>query len=175
MMVTGSVESAGVRLNTLQHDEICPVCGKKITVGVMNRIAQLADRDNIMDRQNRHPFYSLIPLKEILSEIEGVSPDSNKVDQHYKQLVHKAGSEFNILLHLDIDHIKTIGGELLCEAVRRMRNREVYIQEGFDGEFGIIKVFREGETRSLNHSESLFKESETRYFAVKCPLSVSQL
>ena len=159
-------------LDTLQHDEICPVCGKKITIGVMNRIAQLADRDNILERPNRHPFYSLIPLKEILSEIEGVSPDSNKVDQHYMQLVHKAGSEFNILLHFDIDQIKTIGGELLCEAVRRMRNREVHIQEGFDGEFGIIKVFREGETRSLNHSESLFTESENRYHVrnAPCPL-----
>ncbi|MCJ7448255.1 MAG: UvrD-helicase domain-containing protein [Bacteroidales bacterium] len=156
-------------IDTLQHDEICPICGKKITVGVMNRIAQLANRDNIIERPNRHPFYSLIPLKEILSEIEGVSPDSNKVDQHYKQLVHKAGSEFNILLHFDLNHVKTIGGELLCEAVRRMRNREVHIQEGFDGEFGIIKVFREGETRSLNHSESLFKESESRYFVVNAP------
>jgi DNA helicase-2/ATP-dependent DNA helicase PcrA len=156
-------------LDTLQHDEICPICGKKITVGVMNRIAQLADRDNIMERPNRHPFYSLIPLKEILSEIEGVSPDSNKVDQHYKQLVLKAGSELNILLHFDIEHVKIIGGEVLCEAVRRMRNREVHIQEGFDGEFGIIKVFREGETISLNHSESLFEESESKYFVVNAP------
>jgi DNA helicase II / ATP-dependent DNA helicase PcrA len=156
-------------LDTLQHDEICPVCGKKITVGVMNRIAQLADRNNILDRQDRYPFYSLIPLKELLSEIEGVSPDSGKVDQHYKQLVHKSGSEFNLLLHSDIDHVKTIGGELLCEAVRRMRNREVYIQEGFDGEFGIVKVFKDGETRSLFRSSSLFEESESRYFTVNNP------
>ena len=59
-------------IDTLQHDEICPVCGKKITVGVMNRIAQLADRDNVLERVNRHLFYSLIPLKEILSEFENV-------------------------------------------------------------------------------------------------------
>ena len=159
-------------METLQHDEICPVCGKKITIGVMNRVAQLADRDNIMERQNRHLFYSLIPLKEILSEIEGVSPDSIKVDQQYKQLIHKAGSEFNILLNFDIDLVKKISGELLCEAVRRMRNREVYIQEGFDGEFGMIKVFKDGETRSFKHSASLFEESESRYFIVNnpCPL-----
>jgi len=156
-------------LDTLQHNETCPVCGKKITVGVMNRIAQLADRDNIMDRKNRHPFYSLIPLKEILSEIEGVSPDSNKVDQHYRHLVHNAGSEFNILLNFDIDHIKTIGGELLCEAIRRMRNREVYIQEGFDGEYGRIRVFKDGETKTFMQSSSLFQESESKYLTTNLP------
>lgn len=156
-------------LDTLQHDEICQVCGKKITVGVMNRIAQLADRDDVLERKNRHPFYSLIPLKEILSELEGVSPDSNKVDQHYKQLVHKAGSELNLLLHYDIEYVKTIGGELISEAVRRMRNREVYIQEGFDGEYGIIKVFKDGEAKSIIRSASLFEESESRYLTKNNP------
>ena len=156
-------------LDTLQHDEICPVCGKKITVGVMNRIAQLADRDNITDRLNRLPFYSLIPLKEILSEIEGVSSNSNKVDQHYRQLVHKGGSEFNILLNYSLDQIKSIGGELLYEAIRRMRNREVYIQEGFDGEYGRIRVFKDDETKTLIQSSSLFQESESKYQTQNLP------
>lgn len=159
-------------LDTLQHDEICPVCGKKITVGVMNRIAQLADRDNILERENRHLFYSLIPLKEILSELESVSPDSKKVAQHYEQLVRKAGSEFNILLHYDIEDVKTIGGELLYEAIRRMRNREVYIQEGFDGEFGVIKVFKDGESKNYAQSASLFEEPGVEYHTKNnpCPL-----
>ncbi|MGD0341096.1 MAG: UvrD-helicase domain-containing protein [Bacteroidales bacterium] len=156
-------------LDTLQHDETCPVCDKKITVGVMNRVAQLADRDNILERPNRLPFYSLMPLREILSEIEGTSPDSGKVDQHYQQLVHKAGSEFNILLNFDIDQLKAIGGELLAEAVRRMRNREVYIREGFDGEFGTIKVFKEGEAISFIHSSPLFEEPESKYSIVNNP------
>lgn len=150
-------------LETLQHDEVCPVCGKKITVGVMNRIAQLADRNDILEKPNRLSFYSLITLKEILSETEGASPDSVKVDQQYQKLVHKAGSEFNILLNYEIDRVKPIGGELLAEAVRRMRNREVYIKEGFDGEFGTIKVFREGEVKNFNHSSDLFEETEANY------------
>jgi DNA helicase-2/ATP-dependent DNA helicase PcrA len=156
-------------IDTLQHDEICPVCGKKITIGVMNRIAQLADRDNILDRKSRHPFYSLIPLKEILSEIEGVSPDSGKVDQRYRQLLHNAGSEFNILMNFDIDHIKTIGGELLYEAIRRMRYREIYIEEGFDGEYGRIRVFKEGETKTLIQSSYLFREAESKYQTLNIP------
>jgi DNA helicase-2/ATP-dependent DNA helicase PcrA len=156
-------------LDTLQHDEICPVCGKKITVGVMNRIAQLADRDDVLERKNRHNFFSLIPLKEILSELEGVSPDSKKVAQFYKQLVRKAGSELNLLMHYDIEDVRTIGGELVSEAVRRMRNREVYIQEGFDGEFGVIKVFKEGESENYLQSASLFEESESKYLTKNNP------
>ena len=159
-------------LDTLQHDETCPVCGKKITVGVMNRIAQLADRDNVLDRKNRHPYFSLIPLKEILSELENAPPDSNKVDHRYKQLVYKAGSEFNLLLYYDVEYVRTIGGELLSEAVRRMRNREVYIQEGFDGEYGNVKVFKTGETKKFISSESfsLFKDPGSTYRSVRNPL-----
>lgn len=156
-------------LETLQHDEICPVCGKKVTIGVMNRVAQLADRADILERPNRHPFYSLMPLKEILSEIEGASPDSGKVDQHYRKLIQKAGSEFNILLNFDIDQINAIGGELLSEAVRRMRNREVYIKEGFDGEYGVIRAFKEGEINNYSYSVSLFEEAENRYSPVNNP------
>ncbi len=150
-------------LDTLRHDEICPVCGKKITIGVMNRIAQLADRDNVLERANRHPFYSLIPLKEILSELEGVSPDSKKVHQRYMQLARKAGPEFNILLHHEVGDVKDVGGELLAEAIRRMRNREVHIKEGFDGEYGIIKVYQEGEGENYLQSAFLFEESTERY------------
>jgi len=157
-------------LDTLQRDEICPACGKRITVGVMNRIAQLADRDNILERPDRRPFHSLIPLKELLSEIEGVSAGSGKVDKHYKQLVHKAGTEFNILLNYDLDQVRAIGGELLCEAVRRMRNREVYIQEGFDGEYGIIRVFKEGEAKSLSLATSIFEEPEAKYRTINNPV-----
>ena len=156
-------------LETLQHNEICPVCRKKITVGVMNRVAQLADRDDILERPNRRPYFSLMPLREILSEIEGVSPGSGKVDKHYRQLLDKAGSELNIILNFDIDNVKDIGGEILAEAVRRMRNREVDIQEGFDGEYGIIRVFKEGEAKNYSLSASLFGEPESKYITHSNP------
>ncbi len=151
-------------LETLEHDEICPVCNKKITEGVMNRMAQLADRDDILTRPNRHPYYSLIPLKELLSEIEGVGPNSKKIAKQYEHLIRKAGSEFNLLLNFDIDKVKQIAGEVLTEAIRRMRNREVFIKEGFDGEFGSIKVFGKGEKPSDTVQEALFAaEPEPEY------------
>ena len=150
-------------LETIIHDEICPVCNKKITVGVMNRIAQLADRDNVLERKNRHPFYSLIPLKELLSEIEGVGPNSKKINQAYLNLISRAGSELNILMEMDVENIKIFSGEKLAESIRRMRNREVYIKEGFDGEFGKITVFRYGESKIFTTQELLFEDTKETY------------
>lgn len=149
----------GVRwdpLKTLKQGGLCPVCGKKVTIGVMNRVAQLADREDPNDRKKRHPYYSLIPLKEILSEITGVGPMSKKVSAAYNSVLQKAGSEFNLLLNLSPDDIKTAGSGILSEAVRRMRMREVYIKEGFDGEYGQVKVFNEDEKKDFGVQDTLF-------------------
>jgi uncharacterized protein (TIGR00375 family) len=154
-------------VQTLKHNEICPVCGKRVTVGVMNRIVQLSDREDITKRKNRPPFYSLIPLKEILSEIIGVGPNTKKVSQAYNSLLQKTGSEFNALLNWSIDDLKEAANDALVEAIKRMRNREVYIKEGFDGEFGRIKVFHEDEKDIFKHQESMFsdlvKEKRVQY------------
>ncbi len=149
----------GVRLDpleTLKQGGLCPVCGKKVTIGVMNRVAQLADREDPNDRKKRHPFYSLIPLKNLLSEIAGVGPMSKKVNAAYNSVLQKAGSEFNVLLNLSPDEIKTSGSGILSEAVRRMRMRKVYIKEGFDGEYGQVKVFNEDEKKGFGAQDTLF-------------------
>ena len=146
-------------VETMTHQGICPVCGKKITVGVVNRIVRLSDRQDITRRQNRLPYYSIIPLKEILSEIEGVGEKSKKITRQYEQLIRKAGSEFNLLQYMPVDQVRSIGGEVLAEAIRRMRNNEVIIREGFDGEYGQIKVFQPDEIRYLGSQESLFDAS----------------
>jgi len=145
-------------LKTLKHHGICPVCGKKVTIGVMNRVVQLADRTDLTLRKNRHTFYSLIPLREILSEITGVGPQSKKVVHAYYSLLRKAGSEFHLLLDMPPDEIKAAGNDILSEAVLRMRNREVSIEEGFDGEFGCVKVFQDDEKGLFAPQESIFDD-----------------
>lgn len=142
---------------TLRHNSICPVCKKPVTVGVMNRIIQLSDREDILERPNRLPYRSIIPLKELLAEIAGVGEGTAKVENEYLLTLQKLGKELDILLDIPLDVIETKTSRTLSEAIRRMRNREVYIQEGYDGEYGVIRVFREGEAKNFQATGSLFQ------------------
>jgi len=149
----------GVCMNPLQsfkENNLCPVCGKKITVGVLSRVAQLADRDNPLEREKRAPFYSLIPLQELLSEIAGAGPGSKKVENLYYSLLKKNGPELEILLKTPLEEIENGGGFMLAEGIRRMRNGEVIIKEGYDGEYGRVKVFDAEEIKDLHHKGDLF-------------------
>ncbi|MFW6147874.1 MAG: UvrD-helicase domain-containing protein [Thermodesulfobacteriota bacterium] len=144
---------------TLEHGGICPVCGKKVTIGVLNRIMQLADRENPEERLHRHGFYSLTPLKNIIAELKGISPASKGVHREYEHLLKKTGPEFSVLLELPIDHIVEMADEILAEGIRRIRNGEVYIEEGYDGKFGQIRAFRKGEADVLSSQMSFFDRS----------------
>ena len=144
-------------VETIKNNGICTKCNKPVTNGVMNRVIQLSDKKEIETINNRPTFYSIIPLKEILSEIYKTSIKSSKIDKEYMQLINKFGNEFNILLHKPIDVIREKGGEILSEAIRRMRNREVIIKEGYDGEYGTVKVFCDNELNQFNSQNTLFK------------------
>jgi len=144
---------------TIKHKGMCPVCGKKVTVGVLNRIMQLADRVDPELRDDKKPFYSLTPLKNLIAEIKGVGPQSKAVNIQYEELLRKGGSEFSILLNLPFEQIQEIGDEVLAEGIRRLRDREVFIEEGYDGKFGRIKVFSPGEVQSLSSQISFFEQA----------------
>ena len=143
-------------VEAIEAGGICPVCGKKVTEGVMNRVAELSDRKSLEDRENRKEFYSIVPLKELLAEIVGVGPTSKRVGKYYDDVLHKLGNEMSILLEKTIADIEKQGFPLLGTAIQRMRNRQVYIQEGFDGEYGKITVFQPGEARELQSGNALF-------------------
>jgi uncharacterized protein (TIGR00375 family) len=143
-------------LETLKNNEICPVCGKKVTLGVMDRVMQLADRFNLSEKDIDLPFSYIIPLPEILAEILNSSPNSKKVQTQYFQLIKNFGNEFNILLNFSVDEISKNADTLITEAVRRMRNREIIIKEGYDGEYGIIKVFDDGEIEKFLSRKILY-------------------
>jgi len=147
---------------TLNHKGICPVCGKNVTVGVLSRVSKLADRTNLEEMPTRQEFYSLTPLKNLISEIIGVGPNSKKVNNYYQSLIKKGGSEFSLLLDFPIDRIKDLGDEILAEGIKRLRNKEVYIKGGFDGEFGKINVFQPGEIPSFSPQVSLFGSQPKR-------------
>ncbi len=125
---------------TLTHNLRCPVCGKEVTVGVMHRVENLADRPLGGQPARTAPFTSLVPLPELLGEVFAVGPTSRRVTHEYMRLLAELGPELVILRHTPLEEIAASGGSLLAEAVARLRRGEVIAQGGYDGEYGVIKV-----------------------------------
>lgn len=151
--------SCGVNLTpeeTLHHNYLCPVCGRRVTVGVMHRVNNLADRPTGFKPHNATPFYSLIPLPEILSEIMKVGVNSKAVGKEYLQLLERLGNELKILMDTPIEDIRREGSDLLSEAISRMRAGNVHIVPGYDGEYGKVKIFQEVQRKEIRGQTRLF-------------------
>jgi uncharacterized protein (TIGR00375 family) len=134
----------------------CRVCQKPLTLGVMYRVEELADRPEGKTPRRKHPFYNVIPLMEILSEVFKVGVGSKKVMNNYMFLIEKLGPELKILHELEPENIDRAGVPLIGEAIKRMRNKEVIIIPGYDGEFGKIKIFHQQEREKLLGQKTLF-------------------
>ena len=135
----------------------CPVCGRPLTVGVHHRVMELADRESPVYYSDAPDIFSLIPLPEVLGELLRVGSSSKVVMREYSRTISRFGSEFNLMLHAPLEEI-AIHSALLGEAVSRIRRGIVIRKPGYDGEFGMIKVFAEGELASLAGQESLFDD-----------------
>jgi len=159
---------------TLKLGNICPVCGKPLTVGVLNRVMALADRDQPEQPRKSPGYTSLIPLPEILSEILGVGPRTKTVFGLYARLVQAFGSELAVLQHVPLEGLRPYS-EALAEGIRRMRHKEVYREPGFDGQFGKISVFTPQERKELHHGRSLIaKDMEASEASRPQPVSSVQ-
>nr|MBL0700508.1 UvrD-helicase domain-containing protein [Desulfobacterales bacterium] len=145
---------------TIAADGICPVCGKPLTLGVLYRVEELAGRPAGEKPGHTHPFYSIAPLVNILSEIFRVGPQSKKIAKYYDSALARLGSEFSILHDLKIADIEKAGIPLLGEAVRRMRSKEMHVVPGYDGEYGVIKIFTDSEREELLGQKTLFSIPE---------------
>jgi len=138
--------NCGVSLSpkeTIRHNNLCPACGKKVTVGVMHRVEKLADRDEGFRPHGSPGFHSIIPLPEIVAETYNVGVGSKKVEKTYHQLLQDLGNEFTILMDASLDDIEKAGSPLLREAISRMRSGNIHIAPGYDGEYGKVKIFKE--------------------------------
>jgi PHP family Zn ribbon phosphoesterase len=144
---------------TVGHNYLCPVCNRRLTVGVMHRVNKLADREDGFKPEGALPFYPTIPLPEILGETFEVGPGSKKVDNIYQKLIKKLGNEFKILLDSPLEDIESAGSQLIREAVSRVRSGNVSITPGFDGEFGKIKIFNATERGDVVTPKQSFEES----------------
>ncbi|MBW2330037.1 MAG: UvrD-helicase domain-containing protein [Deltaproteobacteria bacterium] len=149
----------GVRLSpleTMKNKGLCPVCGRPVTIGVVYRVEELADRKTGAKPEGTHPYTSLLPLTDILSQVFQVGPKSKKVACAYRTLLERHGPEFEILKKTSLDALERHGPPLLAEAINRMRNNQVHIAQGYDGEFGTISLFDNQERTQLLGQNSLF-------------------
>jgi len=134
----------GIRFSpqeTKEHQGICPKCKKRLTVGVMNRVEQLADRPEGFEPENAVPFKCLIPLIEIIAEAKGVKKESQIVEKEYFAALAKFGAEFEILLRASREELQKGLAGRIAEGVLRMRAGKVDRLAGYDGEYGAITVF----------------------------------
>jgi DNA helicase II / ATP-dependent DNA helicase PcrA len=134
--------------DTKRHKGVCPKCGKKLLVGVLNRVEELADRDLGYTPKNSIPFKSVIPLEEIISDTIGVGVQSKKVTNLYEQMVSEK-PEFEILLDLSQDEIEKISTPEIAMSVIRIREGKVKVEGGYDGIFGKIHIYTDAERKKL--------------------------
>jgi uncharacterized protein (TIGR00375 family) len=122
--------------------------GKHITVGVLHRVESLADRELGIAAPHARPVSHIIPLPEILSELLDVGVSSKKVQSRYFEVIEKLGPEFEILKDLSLDQIAS-EDDVLAEAIGRMRKKQVIIQPGYDGEYGVVRLFEKNELEKI--------------------------
>jgi len=141
---------------TIKNNYLCPVCGRRVTVGVMHRVELLADREEGERPDGAPEYHSIIPLNEIIAEVLNMGVNAQAVQNLYMQLLTRLGNEFRILMDTPLEEIERAGSELLMRAVERMREGRVSIKPGYDGEYGKIKIFDRPESMEIKGQASLF-------------------
>ncbi|MBA2847893.1 uncharacterized protein (TIGR00375 family) [Thermosulfuriphilus ammonigenes] len=128
---------------TKAHKGLCPVCGQPLTIGVMHRVEELADRPPGFRPEGVPGSIHLVPLLEIIAEAEGVRPTAARVAKIYKQLITLGGSEFDILLRLSYQTLGEFVPERILEGIRRVREGRISVRPGYDGLYGEVRIFSE--------------------------------
>jgi uncharacterized protein (TIGR00375 family) len=131
----------------------CPECGKPLTVGVLHRVEELADRPDGYRPEPAPDVTHLLQLHEVLGEVNRVGAKSKTVESQLRGLVTELGPELAILRDVPLDQIAKAGGEVLGEAIGRLRRRDVKRIPGYDGEYGVIRIF---EPEELDTEATLF-------------------
>jgi len=143
-------------------DGLCPACGKKVTVGVLHRTEELADRPEGGTPDFFRPFESLVPLPEVVASSTGLSAGSVKVRQCCDELVRALGSEFSILRDIPLEAIAKEAGPCVAEGIRRLRTGTLSVFPGYDGEYGKVQILTHDEIERFSGQLSLLDETAGR-------------
>jgi len=128
---------------TKKNNGICPVCGKPLTKGVLYRVEELADRPEGFIPENATGYKSLVPLDEIIAETKGMDKKSKTVEREYMRLIDEFGSEFNLLVNIPEGELFSKLPPRIAEGIKHVREKQLKVLPGFDGEYGTIKIFDE--------------------------------
>ena len=128
---------------------LCPSCGKPATGGVMSRVEELADREDGARPPGAKEFQKLISLGQVLGEVLGVGAASKRVREWSRKLLDRLGPELAVLGEVEEEAVAEVGPPLVEEALRRMRAGQVDARAGYDGEYGVIRVFSDEERARL--------------------------
>ncbi len=151
-----------VRLNpeeAIKNNNICPKCGRPVTFGVLHRVLELADRKEIKEKLQN--FISLVPLEEIISQAYNVKSSTKKVRKFYNLMITRLGNELKILNEIPIDEIRKTAGELIAHGISKMRNGEIEVIPGYDGEYGKIIVINDKDREYFASKKGIFIENNT--------------
>ncbi len=137
----------------------CPVCGRPLTVGVLSRVEDLADRPQGFRPPGARDFESIVPLPEVVGEVLQRGPATKGVARAVDQLLTELGPELFVLRSAPLDELERVGGPVLAEAINRMRAGQVVLEPGFDGQFGVVKLFSPKERAKLKGQGSLWRDA----------------
>jgi DNA helicase-2/ATP-dependent DNA helicase PcrA len=130
---------------------ICPICHKPLTVGVDYRVEELANNPHDFKPESHKLVEYIIPLPEIIAELKGVKSSSNKkVTEEYFKVIHTLCDEFSLLRKIPTAEIKQNGFPELAQAIEKMRNKDVYLDPGYDGVYGAVKVYKDKSSQNTN-------------------------
>jgi len=135
-------------------NNLCPQCGKKLTVGVLHRVEDLADRPEGFTPSNSIPFKNMVPLDEIIADAFDQAVATKAVSQEYERLIKQIGPELTILFDRTEEELRSIALPKVADGILRVRNRQVEIKPGYDGVYGKIKVIREAEQKETSTTAS---------------------
>ena len=139
-----------------RYNNICPNCGRPLTIGVLNRVEQLSDREEGFKPENVIPFRSLVPLTEIIADALGTLVGTKQGEEEYKNLIEKFGNEFEILIDVSRSELETVTLPEIAEGIIRVREGKIYIEPGYDGVYGKIRIFSKGEQKTVSRQKTLF-------------------